>query len=187
MQRHDVTVTYDGIVLGEYCVDLLVAQMLLVELKTVKALDKTHRAQWVSGSQSNRPAISPVAKFRKPTPRNQASSQPPMIRTAPSACIRVHLLLICDKTIFLLICKFARSLPGECQRTKRTRSEHDRDWLRDRIDQPCGAAISLVTPCRKPVPATRILREWRTHRSAARVLACVLPVLRHLRITHSIS
>ena len=48
MQQRGVTVTYDGIVVGEYCMDLLVAQVLLVELKTVKALDEAHRARCVN-------------------------------------------------------------------------------------------------------------------------------------------
>jgi GxxExxY protein len=48
MQQRGVTVTYDGVVVGEYCVDLLVEHVLLVELKTVKALDEAHRAQCIN-------------------------------------------------------------------------------------------------------------------------------------------
>jgi GxxExxY protein len=44
-QQRGITVTYDGTVVGEYCVDLLVDQALLVELKTVKALNEAHHAQ----------------------------------------------------------------------------------------------------------------------------------------------
>jgi len=39
-QQRGVTVVYDGTVVGEYFVDLLVEQALLVELKAVKALDE---------------------------------------------------------------------------------------------------------------------------------------------------
>jgi len=39
---------YDGAVVGEYFVDLMIEDMLLVELKTVKALDEAHRAQCVN-------------------------------------------------------------------------------------------------------------------------------------------
>jgi len=44
-QQHGMIVRYDGIVVGEYTVDLLVEQMVLVELKAVRALDDVHRAQ----------------------------------------------------------------------------------------------------------------------------------------------
>ena len=47
-QQRGVTVTYDGVVVGEYFVDLMIEDMLLVELKTVKALDEAHRAQCVN-------------------------------------------------------------------------------------------------------------------------------------------
>jgi GxxExxY protein len=48
MQQRGVTVTYDRVVVGEYCAGLLVAQVLLDELKTVKALDEAHRAQFIN-------------------------------------------------------------------------------------------------------------------------------------------
>jgi GxxExxY protein len=38
-------VRYDGIVVDEYSVDLLVEHIVLVELKAVKAIDEIHRAQ----------------------------------------------------------------------------------------------------------------------------------------------
>jgi GxxExxY protein len=47
-QQRGVTVTYDGMVMGEYFVDLLVEDILLVELKTVKMLDEANRAQCVN-------------------------------------------------------------------------------------------------------------------------------------------
>ena len=45
VQQHGVTVTYDGVVVGAYNVDLLVEKSLIVELKVAKALDDTHAAQ----------------------------------------------------------------------------------------------------------------------------------------------
>ena len=48
IQQRGLTVMYDGIVAGEYVVDLLVEEVLLVELKTVKTLDETHRAQCIN-------------------------------------------------------------------------------------------------------------------------------------------
>ncbi len=44
-QQHGVTVTYDGLVVGEYTVDLLVQGTIIVELKAIKALDSAHTAQ----------------------------------------------------------------------------------------------------------------------------------------------
>jgi GxxExxY protein len=44
-QQHPMVVRYDGIVVGEYTVDLLVERIVLVELKAVKAIDEIHRAQ----------------------------------------------------------------------------------------------------------------------------------------------
>jgi GxxExxY protein len=46
--QHGITIRYDGVVVGEYFADLLVEDVLLVELKTVKALDAAHRAQCVN-------------------------------------------------------------------------------------------------------------------------------------------
>ena len=44
-QQRGIIVTYDGVVVGEHAVDLLVEESVLVELKAVKALDDVHRAQ----------------------------------------------------------------------------------------------------------------------------------------------
>jgi GxxExxY protein len=44
-QQPGVSVLYHDMVVGAYFPDLLVEDMLLVELKTVKALDHTHRMQ----------------------------------------------------------------------------------------------------------------------------------------------
>src|SRR5689334_15088186 len=38
-QQHPVVVRYDGVVVGEYAVDLLVERRVLVELKAVRAFD----------------------------------------------------------------------------------------------------------------------------------------------------
>jgi GxxExxY protein len=44
-QQQAITVTYDGVVVGDYSVDLLVEGTIIGELKAIKALDKTHMAQ----------------------------------------------------------------------------------------------------------------------------------------------
>ncbi len=44
-QQRPLKVLYDGIVVGDYCADLLVEQAVLVELKVAKALEDVHFAQ----------------------------------------------------------------------------------------------------------------------------------------------
>jgi GxxExxY protein len=48
MQQRGLTVTYDGIAVGQCFVDLMVEQALLVELKTASAWDEGHRVQCVN-------------------------------------------------------------------------------------------------------------------------------------------
>lgn len=47
-RQHGITVVYKGAEIGEYFVDLLVEDSVLVELKTVRALDRVHRAQCIN-------------------------------------------------------------------------------------------------------------------------------------------
>jgi GxxExxY protein len=44
-QQQGITVTYDGIVVGEYNVDILVEGTIIIELKAINALDNAHTAQ----------------------------------------------------------------------------------------------------------------------------------------------
>ena len=47
-QQRGITVFYQGTVVGEYFADLLVEKSVIVELKTVRALDRAHRAQCIN-------------------------------------------------------------------------------------------------------------------------------------------
>ena len=47
-QQHGITVLYNGASVGDYFIDLLVDDCILVELKTVRALDPVHRAQCIN-------------------------------------------------------------------------------------------------------------------------------------------
>ena len=47
-QQRSLTITYDGIVAGEYVADLIVEQALLVELKAANALNEAHHAQCIN-------------------------------------------------------------------------------------------------------------------------------------------
>jgi GxxExxY protein len=44
-QQQGISVRYDGIVVGEYAVDLLIEEIVIIELKATKALDNAHMAQ----------------------------------------------------------------------------------------------------------------------------------------------
>ncbi|MEX2016144.1 MAG: GxxExxY protein [Candidatus Hydrogenedentales bacterium] len=47
-QQYPFQVLYDGIVVGDYCADLLVEESVIVELKACKALDDIHFAQCIN-------------------------------------------------------------------------------------------------------------------------------------------
>jgi GxxExxY protein len=53
-------------VVGEYFVDLLVDERLLVELKTVKTLDEAHRAQCVNYLRATGLPLCLLLNFGKP-------------------------------------------------------------------------------------------------------------------------
>jgi GxxExxY protein len=57
---------YDGTVVGEYFVDLLVEDVLLVELKTVRALDEAHRAQCINYLKATRRQLCLLLNFGNP-------------------------------------------------------------------------------------------------------------------------
>ncbi len=44
-QQHPIQVHYDSVVVGDYLADILVEEVLVIELKAVKALDDVHLAQ----------------------------------------------------------------------------------------------------------------------------------------------
>jgi GxxExxY protein len=47
-QQYPIAVMYDGVIVGDYCADLLVDHSVLVELKAVKAFDEIHMAQCIN-------------------------------------------------------------------------------------------------------------------------------------------
>jgi len=47
-QQYPVPVSYDGVLVGDFVADLLVEGQVLVELKTVRALDDAHMAQCIN-------------------------------------------------------------------------------------------------------------------------------------------
>lgn len=65
-QQHPMTVRYDGIVVGEFTVDLLVEQSVLVELKVAKAIDDIHRAQCLNYLKASGLFLCLLLNFGKP-------------------------------------------------------------------------------------------------------------------------
>ena len=57
VQQYGAKVHYKDILVGEYFVDLLINDVLLVELKTVKALDDAHMPTGAGPIGSNAPII----------------------------------------------------------------------------------------------------------------------------------
>ncbi len=65
-QQSGIRVRYNGVVVGEYFADLLVEDALLVELKTVKALDDLHRMQCVNYLKATGLVLCLLLNFGKP-------------------------------------------------------------------------------------------------------------------------
>ncbi len=65
-QQHDITVHYDGVVVGSYKVDMLVEDAVLVELKPVRVLDANHVAQCVNYLKAPRLSLCLLLKVGTP-------------------------------------------------------------------------------------------------------------------------
>lgn len=64
-QQCGIFVYYDDIIVGNYDADLLVEDCIIVELKTVKALDETHFAQCINYLKATRLQICLLINFYK--------------------------------------------------------------------------------------------------------------------------
>ena len=85
-QQHSVKVHYNVVVVGEHFADLLVENVLLVELKTVKALDEAHRLQCTNYLKATGLQLCLLLNFGRSRLEDQTRSQRPMNRAEPSAC-----------------------------------------------------------------------------------------------------
>lgn len=65
-QQHGIQVYYDGVVVGEYAVDLLIEGCVLVELKAVKALDDIHLAQCLNYLKATGLRVCLLINFGRP-------------------------------------------------------------------------------------------------------------------------
>jgi GxxExxY protein len=66
VQQRGIEVRYDGVVVGEYVVDLLVDGQVLVEIKTVRALDNMHSAQCLNYLKATGHHLCLLINFAKP-------------------------------------------------------------------------------------------------------------------------
>jgi GxxExxY protein len=65
-RQHRMVVRYDGIVVGDYTVDLLVDHIVLVELKVAKGIDDIHRAQCLNYLKATGLHLCLLLNFGKP-------------------------------------------------------------------------------------------------------------------------
>jgi GxxExxY protein len=65
-QQHGIIVRYDGLIVGEYAVDLLVEGAVLVELKAVRALNEVHHAQCMNDLRATGLRICLLLNFGNP-------------------------------------------------------------------------------------------------------------------------
>jgi GxxExxY protein len=65
-QQRGIIVRYDGVIVGEYAVDLLVEDAVLVELKAIKALDDIHHAQCLNYLRATGLHLCLLINFGKP-------------------------------------------------------------------------------------------------------------------------
>jgi GxxExxY protein len=65
-RQHPVVVKYDGIVVGDYALDVLVEESIIVELKHVKAFDDVHIAQCLNYLRAANLHLCLLLNFGKP-------------------------------------------------------------------------------------------------------------------------
>jgi len=66
VQQQGITVMYDGVVVGQYNVDLLVDETVIVELKAIKSLDTAHTAQCINYLKATGLHLCLLLNFGKP-------------------------------------------------------------------------------------------------------------------------
>jgi len=65
-QQYPIEVKYDGIIVGEFFADLLVANLVLVEFKAVKLLEDVHTAQCLNYLRATRLPVCLLINFYRP-------------------------------------------------------------------------------------------------------------------------
>jgi GxxExxY protein len=65
-QQHRMVVRYDGVVVGEYSVDLLVEDIIIVEMKAARAIDAIHLAQGLNYLKASGLHLCLILNFGRP-------------------------------------------------------------------------------------------------------------------------
>ena len=65
-QQQPIKVHWDGVLIGSYAADLVVEGVRLVELKTVRALDQSHRAQCINDLKATNSRLCLLLNFGNP-------------------------------------------------------------------------------------------------------------------------
>jgi GxxExxY protein len=65
-QQFPIQVRYESVVVGDYFADLLVEELVLVELKTVKSLDEIHTAQCLNYLRATGLPVCLLVNFYRP-------------------------------------------------------------------------------------------------------------------------
>jgi GxxExxY protein len=65
-QQYAMAVLYDGSVVGDYAADVLVEDLVLVELKAVKAMDEVHMAQCMNYLKATGLRVCLLLNFGRP-------------------------------------------------------------------------------------------------------------------------
>jgi GxxExxY protein len=66
VQQRGIVVRYDGVVVGEYAVDLLVEGKVMVELKVARALTEVHAAQCINYLKATGLRVCLLINFARP-------------------------------------------------------------------------------------------------------------------------
>jgi GxxExxY protein len=66
LQQCGGTAMYDGIIVGDYAVDLLVQESVIVELKAIKAIANVHHAQCINYLRATGPQVCLLLNFGNP-------------------------------------------------------------------------------------------------------------------------
>ncbi|MGI9456502.1 MAG: GxxExxY protein [Aeoliella sp.] len=66
IQQHPLTVSYDGVVVGEFFVDILVESRIVIELKCAKSIDDAHLAQCLNYLKATGKTLGLLINFGTP-------------------------------------------------------------------------------------------------------------------------
>src|SRR5688500_6800902 len=65
-QQKLLTVTYDGMVVGEYCADIVMNDSIMLELKAAKAIHEIHQAQLLNSLEATGLHVGLILNFGTP-------------------------------------------------------------------------------------------------------------------------